>query len=304
MKEKAIKLYNPDRFTAVHMSSNELHTLLKGDTDKFLVIRVEDMYRHVRKPVPASRATTHTCLFLTEGAATMKIGSEEYIIQEDEALFIAAGQVFSFKETDVNKGYLCSFHQHILIGKFGNSEALKDFDFLRVWGDPQIRLKKGQPLFVENIFNRLLVEYEKTGSSNSEIIQPYLITLLCELNVAYRSQSVNQHKTSAVKITNAFKELIFSNIKSIHQVTTYAAMLNITPNHLNKSVKAVTGKSTAKLIDEAIVLEAKMLLSQTSFSISGVAAAVGFTDQSYFARLFRKMEGRTPSDFKKMIEKS
>lgn len=304
MKEKAIKLYNPDRFTTAHMPSDELHALLKGDTNKFLVIRVEDMYRHVRRPVPASRATTHTCLFLAEGTATMKIGSEQYTIQQDEALLVPAGQVFSFSETDVNKGYLCSFHEDVLIGKFGKSEALKDFDFLRLWGDPLIRLKNGQPLFVANIFNRLLSEYEKRGSSNPEIIQPYLITLLCELNEAYRSQSINQHKTAAVKITKAFKELIFSNITSIHHVTDYAALLNITPNHLNKTVKAVTGRSAARLINEAIVLEAKVLLSQTSFTISGVAAAVGFTDQSYFTRLFRKLEGSTPSEFRKMIEKS
>ena len=52
-----------------------------------------------------------------------------------------------------------------------------------------------------------------------------------------------------------------------------------------------------------ILAEAKVLLRQTSLSISAVALEIGFTDQSYFTRLFRKYEGVTPSSFREGIEK-
>ncbi|QKZ13579.1 AraC family transcriptional regulator [Spirosoma sp. KUDC1026] len=304
MKEDTdpINLYEPRVFTSKFMPSPELVARLKGDVNKFLIVRVEDMYKHVTRPVPATRATIHSMLFLTSGAATMKIGSDTYTIQPGQVLIVPAGQVFSFCEKDVNRGYLCSFHDDFLIGKF-SSERLKDFEFLRVWGNPRISLDAQTGQFVEHLFSRILLDYAEYGLNNLDIIQPYLITLLCEINRAYTPMS-GSTQTSAVSLTNRFKELLFTHVRTHHRVTDYATLLHITPNHLNKTVKAITGKSPTKWIDEAIVLEAKVLLSQRTTSISLVAADVGFTDQAYFTRLFKKQEGITPSTFQKMIDLS
>ena len=81
-------------------------------------------------------------------------------------------------------------------------------------------------------------------------------------------------------------------------------MLNVTPNHLNKSIKSVTGKSPTKWIDETILLEAKYLLYQTNLTINEIAMQVGHYDQSYFSRIFKKHEGLTPIEYRKLIEKS
>ncbi|SEW21832.1 helix-turn-helix domain-containing protein [Chitinophaga arvensicola] len=301
---KNITVYNPDTFTARFMQPRrELDHMLKADYDKFFIVRVEDMYRLVTQAVPASRSTNHSCLFITSGEASMKIGSESYTIHKGEMLFVPAGQVFSFREGEVNKGFLCNFHTDVLTGKYSNQDPLRDFDFLRIWGNPIVRLDKQTTQFVLHLFKRLLFDYTRNGLNNLEIIQPYLITLLCEVKALYQPLT-GTHQVAAVNITNRFRELVFTTVKTRHLVTDYASLLNITPNHLNKTVKMLTGKSPARWIDEAIVLEAKVLLSQSDLSISEVAAEIGFEDASYFARIFRKYEGITPSDFRKMIEKS
>ncbi|MFX1703350.1 helix-turn-helix domain-containing protein [Chitinophaga sp. CC14] len=248
----------------------ELDSILRPDFDKFFIVKVEDMYRLVTQSVPASRSTNHSCLFITSGEASMKIGSELYTIHKNEMLFVPAGQVFSFKSGEVNNGYLCNFHTDILTGKYNTQKPLKAFEFLRVWGNPMVSLDKQTAGFVVHLFKRLLFDYSR----------------------------------NAINITNRLKELVFTNIRTRHLVTDYAALLNISPNHLNKSVKAVTAKSPARWIDEAIVLEAKVLLSQSDLTISEVAQEVGFEDQSYFTRLFKKYEGITPTDFRRKIELS
>jgi AraC family transcriptional regulator, transcriptional activator of pobA len=304
MRSKSkINVYDPTSFLPRFMPSDELMALMKAGYEKFLVVKLEDMYRHVTNAVPASRSLTHSCLYLTSGEANMKIGSESYTIHKDQMLFVPAGQVFSFGEKDVNKGYLCSFHEDILTGKFGGSELLKDFEFLQVWGNPRIVLPQQTSKFILHLFRRILHEYTQNGLNTPNIIQPYFITLLCEVNTAYKPVSAST-QTMAVNITNRFKALLFAHIRSQHLVSDYAALLNISPNHLNKSVKAITGKSPGRWIDEAIVLEAKVLLSQTRLSISEIAAEVGIDDQSYFTRLFRKYEGLAPSEFRARIEKS
>jgi AraC-like DNA-binding protein len=285
---KEIEIYDPNTFTSRFMEP-ELKRILKPDIGKFFTIRIEDMYRLVTRAVPASRSTTHSCLFVTEGEAVMKIGGELYTVHKGEILFVPAGQVFSFDPGHVNRGYFCNFHSDILNGMHSK------FEFLRVWGNPLIRLDEQTSQFVLHLFQRMLLDYTQSG----ELIQPYLITLLSEVKQVYKPLSdVNQ------PLVNRFKELIFSKIKTLHQVSDYASLLNISPNHLNKTVKAITGKSPGKWIDEAIVLEAKVLLTQSDCSISEVANEVGLEDPSYFARLFKKYECMTPSDFRKMIEKS
>lgn len=261
------------------------------------------MIRLIKLPVPPARAITHTLIYLTEGEAVMRIGYETFKIFKDECLVVPAGQVFSFDYPDINKGYLCNFHNDIVIGKFAKNDLLKDFEFLSVWGNPKIGLDNQTSGYIKQLLKRIYLDYSVNGLKNLDIIQSYLIALLCEIKRIYKPLS-NSRKTSSVTITNNFKELLFSTIKTKHLVTDYASLLHISPNHLNKSVKAITGKSPAKWIGEALVLEAKVLLYQTDLTINGIAAEIGIYDQSYFSRLFKKYEGLTPLEFRKRIEKS
>lgn len=281
----------------------KLDALLKVDFGKFFIVEVEKLIRLIKLPVPPIRSTTHTFIYLTDGEAVMTIGSETYTIYKNECLVVPAGQVYSFNNVDENQGYLCNFHNDFIIGKFGKNELLKDFEFLRVWGNPRIHLDKQTSKFVRRLLKRVLLAYSENGLADLDIIQSYFIAMLCEVNRVYKPVSVST-QTNAVNITNRFRELLVERIKTSHRVTDYASELNITPNHLNKAVKAITGKSPTKWIDETIVLEAKVLLYQSKLSISEIAAEVGLLDSSYFSRLFKKYEGVTPIAFRKMIEMS
>jgi AraC-like DNA-binding protein len=57
-------------------------------------------------------------------------------------------------------------------------------------------------------------------------------------------------------------------------------------------------------IDEAVVSEAKALLSHTDLTVNEIAARVGILDPSYFSRFFRKQVGLTPIDFREKMKKS
>ena len=278
----------------------QLERLLKADYGKFFVVRVEEMISLIKLPVPPVRSTIHILIYLTQGEAIMTIGSETFTIPKNECLIVPAGQVFSFSNHDINKGYLCGFHDDFIIGKFGKNDLLKTFEFLNVWGNPNIKFDEQHSNFVMQLLMRIYADYSKYGLQNIDLIQSYFIALLCEINYVYKPVS-NGKQVKYVRLVNKFKELLFSNIKTQHLVSDYASLLNISPNHLNKVVKQVTGKSPTKWIAETLVMEAKVLLYQTDFSINEVAAEIGIYDQSYFSRLFKKYEGITPLLFRKMV---
>ncbi|MES2517731.1 MAG: AraC family transcriptional regulator [Bacteroidota bacterium] len=302
MTNSKIKTHSTEAFRDKFIKpEGNLDNLLKLDFGKFFIVKVEDLIRLIKLPVPPSRATTHSFIYLTEGEANMTIGSQSYKIIKDECLIVPAGQVYSFAKHDINKGYLCNFHNDIIIGKFGKSELLKEFEFLNIWANPCIKLNLQSSGFVCQLLERIFIDYTQNGLGNIDIIQSYFIALLCEINLAYKPL-LNSSQTTSITLTNAFKELLFKHIKSKHLVSEYASLLNVSPNHLNKVIKKITGKSPTTWIDESIVLEAKVLLFQTSLSINDIAAEIGIYDQSYFSRLFKKYENTSPVKFRKMIE--
>jgi len=300
MTANKIKTYDTAAFKEKYINEDQrLNDMLKTDFGKFFIVKVEDMIRLMKLPVPPTRATTHTIIYLTEGEAVMTIGSETYKIYKDECLVVPAGQVFSFDKIDINKGFLCNFHNDSIIGKFAKNDLLNDFEFLHVWGNPMIKLDPRTSGFVCHLFKRILLEYSHHGVSNAAILQPYFIALLCEINNVYKPGVISDNNTL---VANRFKESIFRNIKTIQLVKDYASLLNITPNHLNKVVKKVTGKSPTQWIDEAIILEALVLLGQSDLSVNEIAYEIGLSDPSYFSRLFKKYKGISPLNFRKRLK--
>lgn len=72
-----------------------------------------------------------------------------------------------------------------------------------------------------------------------------------------------------------------------------AQALNLTPGHLTTTVRSKTGRTVNEWILERRMSEARRLLADTEKPVDEVARSTGFTDPSYFARVFRKHHGTT-----------
>jgi AraC-like DNA-binding protein len=73
---------------------------------------------------------------------------------------------------------------------------------------------------------------------------------------------------------------------------------NVSEDYLTRIFKKELGLSPWDYLIRLRVQAARKLLRESSESIHAVAAATGFQDQAYFCRVFRKVEGRTPSAFR------
>jgi AraC family transcriptional activator of pobA len=288
--DSSLPLYQPQSMLHKYFApAPALLQLAGARPEQFFIVRVEDMYRHLRGPVPAVRAAAHTALFIATGKARMAVGYDHYTVRPGELLLVPAGQVHSYAEHDVNTGYLLHFHPDLL-QRAGTPEP----EFLTTWGHPHLSFATEAAAFVRVLLHRMLAVYEQEGLAGLAVLLPHLATLLAEASHAYQPQP-GASPSAAVVLTQRFKTLLSQRIRHEHRVAAYADLLSITPNHLNKAVKATTGKSPTTWIDEALVLEAKGLLFQTTLPVAEVAALVGVADASYFSRLFKKLEGYSPS---------
>ena len=299
-----ITTYKLDEYLRQFMPEEQaFQQQLSVDSEPFLLVPVEQMYPYFTRGVPPVRATGHSCLFLTSGTARMRIGNDAYSIRAGEVLLVRAGQVHSFEPGDVNTGFLCRFTDGFLANALGPGQGRAAFEFLHFWGSPLIQLDVQTAGFVENNLRRLLAEYGAHGLHYPELLRAYLLALLHELGRAYAA-APPLPLTAAGRITTRFKQLVAESLPSARRISDYAALLHLTPNHLTKCVRAVTGKSPAKWLEESRILEAKVLLFQSSLTVGEIALQVGIADASYFSRLFKQHVGVTPLAFRSRLAAS
>ena len=76
-----------------------------------------------------------------------------------------------------------------------------------------------------------------------------------------------------------------------------AAHLDVTPQYISSLFTKYTGKNFTYVLSEYRVNKAKELLDQGA-KIKEIASLVGFQNQNYFTKVFKKITGVTPSEYK------
>lgn len=262
----------------------------------FVIRKLDKKCYERQEGVHPARSPFHCFFYLKEGTVLVDIGEKTCFIQADDLVIIPSGQMFKVRYYEGSQGFMGGFHSQCVMGLHQQEAPMNRFSFLRVWGNPKIVLGREASARINTLFERLDQE-NSLENPNGEIIAAYLTTLLVEADAIYSRQISAPGNGGGEPLCNRFLDLLFrSDDMQIKQpVTAYAARLNITPNHLNKVIKGVTGKSPSEWIEEAIMIKAKMLLRNTSKPLSEIASELGIHDQSYFARRFKRHEGITPT---------
>ncbi|WP_317127050.1 helix-turn-helix domain-containing protein [Chryseobacterium carnipullorum] len=81
----------------------------------------------------------------------------------------------------------------------------------------------------------------------------------------------------------------------------YSGKLHITNDTLSKAVKKEFNKTPSQLINERTTLEAKRLLHLTYRSVKEIASELGFHDEFYFSRYFKKSVGCSPKMYREKV---
>lgn len=119
------------------------------------------------------------------------------------------------------------------------------------------------------------------------------------------------------EIVETFSESMFNHIPSKNNDIIKKAMLYISgkfntplsleevadhvhlhPSYFSSLFKNSTGSSFKEYLNKIRIEESKLLLLNTDFSIIDIAISVGFEDQSYFSKVFKKYTGTTPKQFR------
>jgi AraC-like DNA-binding protein len=147
------------------------------------------------------------------------------------------------------------------------------------------------------LFSQLIDESEREGA-RSAITDAYVKILLCSL-----SDSVAASKNDEHKLVSAIKAWANKNAARGGGVVDVARELGYAPDYLTRVFKKQTGTTTLEYLNSVRLQKAKNMLLNTDMTISQIAYAVGFADEKYFMRLFRRRENVTPTKYRTSHEK-
>jgi AraC family transcriptional regulator, transcriptional activator of pobA len=95
-----------------------------------------------------------------------------------------------------------------------------------------------------------------------------------------------------------FKTLLDRDFRLHRPVQAYADALGLTGGQLSRICREVLGMSALDVINARLVHEAQRELVYTVGSVKQLSAELGFEDDAYFSRFFRRHAGLSPREFR------
>jgi AraC-like DNA-binding protein len=235
------------------------------------------------------------------------IYSDKQVVIDRPALVFSSPSVPSSWETGPGpqSGWLCLF-TYAFIESHEHKSALQDFPLFKVGGSHIIFPDEAQLAFLTGTLGRMMEEMDSDYAGKYDLLRNYLRIIMHEALKITPVSTVETNTSAAARITAQFLELLerqfpidspeqFLKLKTANE---FAQSLAMHTNHLNRSVKEVTGKTTTQHISERVFKEAHALLKHTDWSIGQVANGLGFEEPAYFANFFKKHIGSSPAMYR------
>ncbi|MEZ4774346.1 MAG: helix-turn-helix transcriptional regulator [Bacteroidia bacterium] len=268
----------------------------------FGIRRMEDIHLHTGgKPGSPHRHDYYTVIWIQQGVGQHIIDFQTFTLSDHQVYFISPGQVHLLLPDKKPAGWVITFSPEFLIRNNIRDCFISDINLFRDYADspPLILDKKTQ-----SRLSSLAQDMEEMLSENSQFRYEALGSLL-RLFLIYCNNICDIHREENTQTTQAgltilrsFKNLVETHFKEQHKVNFYADQLMVSPDHLNKTVKALIGKSAKTYIQNRIIAEAKRVLVFSEKTGKELAFELGFEEPSHFSAFFKKITGVPLSQFR------
>ena len=251
------------------------------------------------------RHNYYSLIIISGGSGILKVDFSEYEIKDGMLLCFSPYQPFMISESSDIEGVVINFHPDFFcIHKHHKEVACNGVLFNNIYQAPLVLLKSEEINEIISFVEIMKVEMEKTNIAQHDLLISYLKILLIKASRIKKEQIDDVPKMNADEeplIIHELKNLIEENYKTKHSASDYADLLNISYSTLAKVSKNYFNKTLTDLISERIVIEAKRELYLTSKAIKRIAYDLGFNDEYYFSRFFKKNADVSPQQYRETV---
>jgi AraC-like DNA-binding protein len=251
------------------------------------------------------RLNYYSVILLQQGTVKLNADFSEYIVSGPCMFFFSPYQPFMLSSEEHIKGMIIHFHSDFFcIHKHDQDIACNGVLFNNIYKPPFIQLlqeEEGQVLhFIEGARNEL----QHSDLAREELLVSYLKIVLihCSRIKVKQEEARNEWKGKEEPILlQHLREAIEQHYRQKHGPADYAALMNISAKALAKLTKNHFDKTLSEMIAERIVIEAKRELYLSSKPVKLIAYELGFDDEYYFSRFFKKNTSVSPQLYRETV---
>ena len=235
-------------------------------------------------------------------------GRGKYDYQEGTLVFMAPGQVGGIDddgETIAPQGYALLFHPD-LIRTTPLARKMKEDTFVSYEVNEALHMSERERQTILNCFNEIKEELRHNIDKHTRsIITANIEVLLNHCLRFYDRQFVTRQLVNK-DVLSRFEDLMIDYFDSdkpqqigLPTVNWCAEKLHFSSNYFGDLVKKETGKSAIEYIHFMVINKVKDLLLGSDKTVSEIAYEVGFQYPHHLSRMFKKITGLTPNEYRK-----
>lgn len=237
-------------------------------------------------------------------------GRQRYDYQKGSVISMAPGQVIGIEDTGEvfqPKGWALCFHPDLIRGTtLGRN--MKEYSFFSYEVNEALHLsEKERAIFIdclEKIQHELQYSIDRLSkrliATNIELLLDYCLRFY-ERQFVTRSNVNHDILTRFERLLDDYFTGEQAGSNGLPSVKQCANELCLSPNYFGDLIKKETGKTAQEYIQFRLIDIAKERILDPSKSLSQVAYELGFQYPQHFTRLFKKVVGQTPNEYRTQI---
>lgn len=221
--------------------------------------------------------------YILDGEGYLKYNGRSYLLKKGDGCLIDCRQKYYYQTS--------SYHWTSTAFRFNGAPAVPLV---------QAYLLSGNVKFTDAMFSNFEPLQTHILQCTQKISSYMEYEVSCTFYMLLTNLLIAQSKTRG---TSEIIEKIVSYIQANYMKNLTADELSrhfgLSRTHMTRCFKEYTGFAPHEYITQLRIYNAKYLLKATDLSIEDISRQTGFSDSVYFIQVFKRMEGMTPSKFRK-----
>lgn len=248
------------------------------------------------------------CIILKHlGCGDVTYGRSAYDYNDGSLVFVAPNQMAGANDGKISyntKGWILMFHPDLLRNTY-LEHSMNRYTFFDYSSNEALHLSEQErEIIIGYLCNiRRELHHPTDDYTNRNIIlniEALLNNCMRFYERQFISRKIDNNKIME-QLTYLLEEYLLSGKSQQYGLPTVAWCadnLHLSSNYFGDLVKKYSGRSAQEFIKSAIVDYAKLLLANNSYQVNEIAYKLGFKYPQHFSRLFKHIEGVSPSQYR------
>jgi AraC family transcriptional activator of pobA len=243
-------------------------------------------------------------LYLTRGGGTVMIDGQHWSVASPSLVIVPTPVVHGFQFLPTVDGPVVTAAQQPL----ESLAAVAAPSLLRHIREPRVMDVSGSPRHADALLPLFAaIEHESrvhaSGQANAGTalllaVFVQIARIVASLRIDEPAAGGEGERSRKAERIESFRTLVDAHFRARWSVEQYAAEVGLSAGQLSRLCREAIGMSALDVLNARIVHEAERELVYSNLGIKQIAGLLGFADEAYFGRFFRKQTGRTPTEFR------